>query len=134
MNKIKQFLQKIEDFLYDLYEFDKHMKKVILFILIPVLSFGQGSLNLEHQSGTIEKVGDEFTLKIQYYVGDQGDATLIQFDYEYNNKLLELTNFSWAAPDGYSTTRNQWTGYKYNDRPDTDATDCLLYTSPSPRD
>jgi hypothetical protein len=126
MNKIKQFLKKIEDFLYDLYEFDKHMKKVILFILIPVLSFGQGSLNLEHQSGTIEKVGDEFTLKIQYYVGDQGDATLIQFDYEYNNKLLELTNFSWAAPDGYSTTRNQWTGYKFNDRPDTASDDMDL--------
>ena len=88
--------------------------------------FSQGSLNLEHQSGTIDKVGDEFTMKIQYYVGDQGDATLIQFDYEYNNKLLELTNFSWAAPNGYSTTRNQWTGYKYNDRPDTDSSDMDL--------
>ena len=88
--------------------------------------FSQGSLNLEHQAGTIEKVGDEFTMKIQYYVGDQGDATLIQFDYEYNNKLLELTNFAWAAPNGYSTTRNQWTGYKYNDRPDTAANDMDL--------
>ena len=98
-----------------------------LFTLLFSLSlFSQGSLNLEHQSGTIEKVGDEFTMKIQYYVGDQGDATLIQFDYEYNNKLLELTNFSWAAPNGYSTTRNQWTGYKYNDRPDTASNDMDL--------
>ena len=95
-----------------------------LFTLLFSLNlFSQGSLNLEHQAGTIEKVGDEFTMKIQYYVGDQGDATLIQFDYEYNNKLLELTNFAWAAPNGYSTTRNQWTGYKYNDRPDTAAND-----------
>ena len=98
-----------------------------LFTLLFSLNlFSQGSLNLEHQSGTIDKVGDEFTMKIQYYVGDQGDATLIQFDYEYNNKLLELTNFAWAAPDGYSKTRNQWTGYKYNDRPDTDSSDMDL--------
>ena len=39
MNKIKQFLKKIEDFLYSLYEFDKHMKKSILFLLIPIFSF-----------------------------------------------------------------------------------------------
>lgn len=107
------------------------MKK-ILSILVSVLftlsSFGQGSLNLEHQSGTIQKVGDEFVMKIQYYTGDQGDATLIQFDYEYNNKLLELTEFNWASgvPSDYSKTRNQWTGYKYNNRPDTEATDMDL--------
>ena len=97
-----------------------------LTFLLSLSIFGQGSLNLEHQSGTIEKVGDTFTMKIQYYVGDQGDATLIQFDYEYNNKLLELIDFGWAAPNGYSTTRNTWTGYKYNDRPDTAANDMDL--------
>ena len=98
-----------------------------LFTLLFSLNlFSQGSLNLEHQAGTIEKVGDTFNMKIQYYVGDQGDATLIQFDYEYNNKLLELIDFGWAAPNGYSTTRNQWTGYKYNDRPDTAANDMDL--------
>ena len=97
-----------------------------LTFLLSLSIFGQGSLNLEHQSGTIEKVGDTFNMKIQYYVGDQGDATLIQFDYEYNNKLLELIDFGWAAPNGYSTTRNQWTGYKYNDRPDTAANDMDL--------
>lgn len=107
------------------------MKK-ILSILVSVLftlsSFGQGSLNLEHQSGTIQKVGDEFVMKIQYYTGDQGDATLLQFDYEYNNKLLEITEFNWHGdiPSDYSKTRNQWTGYKYNDRPDTEATDMDL--------
>ena len=52
--------------------------------------------------------------------------TLIQFDYEYNNKLLEITDFTWKAPSGYSTTRNQWTGYKYNNRPDTDEKDMDL--------
>ena len=104
------------------------MRNLLAFftLLFSLNLFSQGSLNLEHQSGTIQKVGDEFTMKIQYYVGDQGDATLIQFDYEYNNKLLELTNFAWAAPNGYSTTRNTWTGYKYNDRPDTDASDMDL--------
>ena len=107
------------------------MKKFLTFlvsVLFTLSSFGQGSLNLEHMSGTIQKVGDEFVMKIQYYTGDQGDATLIQFDYEYNNKLLELTEFTWHSdiPSGYSKTRNQWTGYKYNDRPDTDATDMDL--------
>lgn len=107
------------------------MKKFLTFlvsVLFTLSSFGQGSLNLEHQSGTIQKVGDEFVMKIQYYTGDQGDATLLQFDYEYNNKLLELTEFNWdgGVPSDYSKTRNQWTGYKYNDRPDTDATDMDL--------
>ena len=105
------------------------MKKFLTFlvsVLFTLSSFGQGSLNLEHMSGTIQKVGDEFVLKIQYYTGDQGDATLIQFDYEYNNKLLEITDFTWKAPSGYSTTRNQWTGYKYNNRPDTDEKDMDL--------
>jgi len=104
------------------------MRNLITFLCL-MLTLGinaQGSLNLEHQSGTIEKVGDEFTMKIQYYVGDQGDATLLQFDFEYNNKLLELTNFAWVAPSGYSTTRNQWTGYKFNNRPDTDEKDMDL--------
>ena len=45
-------------------------------------------------SGTIQKVGDEFVMKIQYYTGDKIDNSL-QFDYEYNNKLLELTEFNW---------------------------------------
>lgn len=104
------------------------MKKLITFLcmIVTLGSYAQGSLNLEHQSGTIEKVGDTFNMKIQYYVGDQGDATLIQFDYEYNNKLLELIDFGWAAPNGYSTTRNTWTGYKFNDRPDTAANDMDL--------
>ena len=107
------------------------MKKFLTFlvsVLFTLSSFGQGSLNLEHQSGTIQKVGDEFVMKIQYYTGDQGDATLLQFDYEYNNKLLELVEFNWdgGVPSDYSKTRNQWTGYKYNDRPDTDATDMDL--------
>ena len=42
MNKIRQFFKKIEDFLYDLYEFDKHMKKILLLLLfIPGLALGQ---------------------------------------------------------------------------------------------
>ena len=54
--------------------------------------------------------------------------TLLQFDYEYNNKLLELTEFNWdgGVPSDYSKTRNQWTGYKYNNRPDTDEKDMDL--------
>ena len=47
MNKIKQFLKKIEDFLYSLYEFDKHMKKSILFLLIPIFSFSQDLVSSE---------------------------------------------------------------------------------------
>ena len=50
------------------------MKKFLTFlvsVLFTLSSFGQGSLNLEHMSGTIQKVGDEFVMKIQYYTGDQ---------------------------------------------------------------
>ncbi len=91
------------------------MKKFLTFlvsVLFTLSSFGQGSLNLEHLSGTIQKVGDEFVLKIQYYTGDQGDATLIQFDYEYNNKLLEITDFTWKAPSGYSHDNSVETSFE----------------------
>ena len=40
------------------------MRNLITFLCL-MLTLGinaQGSLNLEHQSGTIEKVGDEFTM------------------------------------------------------------------------
>ena len=72
------------------------MKKFLLLlvsVLFTLSSFGQGSLNLEHLSGTIDKVGDEFVLKIQYYTVTKEISTLIQFDYEYN-KLLEITDFT----------------------------------------
>ena len=52
------------------------MKKFLTFlvsVLFTLSSFGQGSLNLEHMSGTIQKVGDEFVMKIQYYTDEWHD-------------------------------------------------------------
>ena len=66
------------------------MKKFLTFlvsVLFTLSSFGQGSLNLEHLSGTIQKVGDEFVLKIQYYTGDQEMQLL------YNSITNTTTNY-----------------------------------------
>ena len=66
------------------------MKKFLTFlvsVLFTLSSFGQGSLNLEHMSGTIQKVGDEFVMKIQYYTGDQGDQLF------YNSITNTTTNY-----------------------------------------
>ena len=66
------------------------MKKFLTFlvsVLFTLSSFGQGSLNLEHMSGTIQKVGDEFVMKIQYYTGDQAMQLL------YNSIMNITTNY-----------------------------------------
>ena len=101
------------------------MKKILL-LLISVLftlsSFGQAEINYSPVN-TVTKVGDTLIMKFQYNKGDGGDLTLAQFDFEYNNKLLSYISSTSQAPNGASYARNNWTGYKFNPKADSDEDD-----------
>ena len=108
------------------------MKK-ILTLLVSVLCtisvYGQSSLGYSPVN-TVTKVGDTLVVKYQYSKGTDSngnampDATLYQFDIQYNNKLLELLENQWI-PQSTSAQKavNTWNGYKFNIDSEKDQTD-----------
>ena len=99
------------------------MKK-LLFLLISVFStinvFGQTDAQLAYSAvNTVTKVGDTLIVKLQYYEGTAAnntaiEPTLYQFDFQYNNKLLNLISRTWQ-PTSTSAQKafNSWNGYKF---------------------
>lgn len=99
------------------------MKKILL-LLVSVLCtinvFGQTDAQLAYSSvNTVTKVGDTLIVKLQYFEGkDANDVaiapTLYQFDFQYNNKLLNLISRTWQ-PSSTSAQKaiNSWNGYKF---------------------
>src|SRR6056300_744186 len=99
------------------------MKKILL-LLVSVLCtinvFGQTDAQLAYSSvNTVTKVGDTLIVKLQYYEGKDANntaiaPTLYQFDFQYNNKLLNLISRTWQ-PSSTSAQRaiNSWNGYKF---------------------
>ena len=101
------------------------MKKILLLLVsvfFTLSSFGQAEINYSPVY-TVTKVGDTLTMKFQYNKGDGGDLTLAQFDFEYNNKLLTYISSTSQAPNGASYARNNWTGYKFNPKANSDEDD-----------
>ena len=108
------------------------MKK-ILTLLVSVLCtisvYGQSSLGYSRVN-TVTKVGDTLVVKYQYSKGTDSngnampDATLYQFDIQYNNKLLELLENQWI-PQSTSAQKavNTWNGYKFTIDSEKDQTD-----------
>jgi len=98
------------------------MIKKLLFLLLflPVVSFAQTDSQLAYSSvNTVSKVGDTLVVKLQYFEGkDANDAatapTLYQFDFQFNNKLLNLISRTWQ-PSSTSAQKayNSWNGYKF---------------------
>lgn len=100
------------------------MKKILL-LLVSVLCtinvFGQTDAQLAYSAvNTVTKVGDTLTVKLQYFEGKDANNTAIepslyQFDFQYNNKLLNLISRTWQ-PTSTSAQKaiNSWNGYKYN--------------------
>mgnify|MGYP000164779657 CR=1 FL=1 len=99
------------------------MKK-LLFLLISVFStinvFGQTDAQLAYSAvNTVTKVGDTLTVKLQYYEGTDANSTAIeptlyQFDFQYNNKLLNLISRTWQpASTSAQKAFNSWNGYKF---------------------
>ena len=99
------------------------MKK-ILTLLVSVFCtlsvFGQTDSKLDYSRvNTVTQVGDTLIVKLQYFEGkDANDVatapTLYQFDFQYNNKLLNKISATWQ-PSSTSAQKaiNSWNGYKF---------------------
>jgi len=101
------------------------MKKILLLLVsvfFTLSTYGQSEINYSPVY-TVTKVGDTLTMKFQYNKGDGADLTLAQFDFEYNNKLLTYISSTSQAPTGASYARNNWTGYKFNPKSNSDEDD-----------
>jgi len=93
----------------------------LLFILIVGTSFSQ-DMKLDHSyinpAGFI--VGDTITVKFNTVDWNSSNSvpTLLQYDFQWNNKLLEFIDFSWSVKtngtnSNAQTAWNTWTGYKF---------------------
>ena len=95
------------------------MKKILL-LLVSVFStlnvFGQSRLDYSAVN-SVTQVGDTIVVKLQYFKGSQlGDATLTQFDFQYNNKLLSYISHDFqVASTSAQKARNFWNGYKFGE-------------------
>ena len=101
------------------------MKKILVLlvsVLFTLSSYGQSEINYSPVN-TVTKVGDTLVMKFQYNKGDGADLTLSQFDFEYNNKLLSYISHTSQAPQGASFARNNWTGYKFIPKSNSDEDD-----------
>ena len=99
------------------------MKKLLtLLFLLPIMVFGQ-DVFLDHSFTNIAglKVGDIVTVKFNPVI-NQASPTLIQFDYQFNNKLLQKVDHTFRVnSNGSNTTAqtslNSWAGYNFKFTP-----------------
>ena len=93
------------------------MKKILV-LLVSVLStisvFGQSQLDFSRVN-EVTQVGDQLIVKFNYFKDpNMGEATLTQFDFQYNNKLLAYVSHEWqVASTSAQKARNSWNGYKF---------------------
>lgn len=95
-----------------------------LLTLFTTLTFGQSQLDYSAVN-SVTQVGDTLIVKFQYFKGAQlGDATLTQFDFQYNNKLLSYISHTFqVASTSAQKARNSWNGYKFSEDSTKDFTD-----------
>ena len=103
------------------------MKKLLGFLfllLVTNFTFGQSRLDYTRVN-SVTQVGDTLVVKFQYFKGEQlGDATLTQFDFQYNNKLLSYISHDFqVASTSAQKARNFWNGYKFGEDASKDKTD-----------
>lgn len=95
------------------------MMKKLLFLLFPLVAIGQ-DLYLDHSyiNEPVFQVGDTITIKFNTIDNNGTSPRLIQFDFEYNNKVLQKITQRFTIQ---STTAqknfNHWDGYKMNLNP-----------------
>ena len=87
-----------------------------LLTLFTTLTFAQSRLDYSAVN-SVTQVGDTLIVKFQYFKGAQlGDATLTQFDFQYNNKLLSYISHDFqVASTSAQKARNSWNGYKFGE-------------------
>ena len=103
------------------------MKKILAFLVSVFFTlsvFGQSPSEIQYGTlNTVTQVGDTLSVEFKYAKKDEGAATLLQFDFEYNNKLMSFLDVTWKTPSGASKARNNWTGYKFNPKANTSESD-----------
>jgi hypothetical protein len=100
------------------------MKKILLLfvsVLCTLNVFGQTDAKLDYSAvNTVTKVGDTLIVKLQYFEGSDAsntaiEPTLYQFDFQYNNKLLNKISTTWQPPSTSAQKAiNSWNGYKFS--------------------
>jgi len=98
------------------------MKKLLFLLLFPLLAFGQ-DIYLDHSvvQAAPYNVGDEITIKFNTTDNTANGAgmNLIQFDFQYNNKLLQYVSHTFNVTSNGTngsaqTSRNAWNGYTFS--------------------
>jgi hypothetical protein len=95
-----------------------------LLSLFTTLTFAQSRLDYSAVN-SVTQVGDTLIVKFQYFKGAQlGDATLTQFDFQYNNKLLSYISHDFqVVSTSAQKARNSWNGYTFGEDASKDKTD-----------
>lgn len=103
------------------------MKKILglLFsVFITLSAYGQSRTDYSLVNN-VTQVGDTIVVKFQYFKGNQNGTTTAQFDFKYNNKLLQYISHEWQLPNNTNAqrSRNNWTGYVFNKNSNLSVTD-----------
>jgi hypothetical protein len=88
----------------------------MLLILVTSISFGQDlQLDHSHIESAPFSVGDTITIKFSTLDVNSSVPTLVQFDYQYNNKLLEKIDHTFKLDNNPNamTSLNHWDGYSW---------------------
>jgi len=98
------------------------MKKLLL-LLLSAITYGQ-DMYLDHSFINALPVAVGDTLSIKFNTIDNNNSTykLLQFDYQYNNKLLQKIDHTFYT-DGPQTSLNHWDGWSFNPNPDISSSD-----------
>ena len=92
------------------------MKKLLL-LLLPFIGSAQ-DMYLDHSftNAIPILVGDTLSIKFNTIDNNESTYNFLQFDYQYNNKLLQKIDHTFNT--NAQASLNHWDGYKFNPNPD----------------
>lgn len=95
------------------------MKKLLLILLLPLSVLAQ-DFKVGMNYGADANVGEEIELKFELFPADGQTtmpATLLQFDIQWNNKLIQYVSHTFDPLNKLTSeqnSRSHWDGYKFN--------------------
>lgn len=83
---------------------------------MPLMSFAQ-DMYLDHSftNALPISIGDTLSIKFNTIDNNNSSYTFLQFDYQYNNKLLQKLDHTFTV--NAQTSLNHWDGYSFNPNP-----------------
>lgn len=96
--------------------------RLLFFLLIPFFAFGQ-DIYLDHSFTNAQPIMVGDTLSVKFNTIDNGNSvfSFLQFDYQYNNKLLQKLDHTFTT--NAQSSLNHWDGYSFNPDPDKSLSD-----------